>query len=97
MSGKLLGAASDAPRLEAAPRAGPKPAAQQPVAPPPLVVLLQRLTQGILSLVEGLQAEKACLSSRLMQAADDAARQRSQVHTPGLLGRSIVRAYPKCH
>lgn len=46
-----------------------------------LVELLQRLTEGVVGLIEGLAVEKECLESQMLHSSDEARQLRSQVGT----------------
>jgi hypothetical protein len=50
-----------------------------------LVDLLQQLTQTVVGMIEGLAAEKECLESKMLHAADESTQLRSQVLTALLL------------
>lgn len=63
-----------------------------------LVELLQRLTAGVVGLVEGLAVEKECLESQMLHASDESAQLRSQVRLPLLAPPSAdpVKALLSC-
>ena len=44
-----------------------------------LVELLQRLTEGVVGLIEGLAVEKECLESQMLHSGDEARQLRGQV------------------
>lgn len=48
-----------------------------------LVELLQRLTEGVVGLIEGLAVEKECLESQMLHSSDEARQLRSQVSAMG--------------
>lgn len=59
--------------------AGGGAAASNSGASASLVELLQRLTESVVGLIEGLAVEKECLESQMLHAGDEAAQLRSQV------------------
>lgn len=54
-----------------------------------LVELLQRLTEGVVGLIEGLAVEKECLESQMLHSSDEARQLRSQVSAMGMGAGSL--------